>query len=252
MRRLAVLSALLLALLGLVACGDDGSEDVTTTTEAADDSVPEQPETFDPPDDDEDDDPADPTTEGVLADVLAATEQAGGGSFELVDDVDGDGLVSTGTFTQDPVAFEVSFPESDAGSGGSLVVVDDTVFSQFGDEDWQESGDADTDSDVLLDIGPLPARMLEALLALDEPIELDPEIGELFQWTSTGEQLGVNSDYGEAPATVDVAVEDGVVVSMTVDVEAVSDTLDGGTLSMTFTYEDVPPITAPEDVVAGG
>jgi hypothetical protein len=217
----------------------------------ADDSVP--PEVFDP--DEGDDDPGedqpddDSDVDGVLADVLAATEDAGGGTVELVDDVNADQSRSAGTFQQDPPAFTVQYPAADGRVGGQVLVVDGTTYDQEGDGPWVQldPGDGiDVDSDVLLDAGALPAPLLEIVYGLGEPTELDPESGRLFQWESTSEQLGVNSDYGDAPATVDVTVDDeDRATAITITVEGVSETLDGGTLSILFTYEDVPEITAP-------
>jgi hypothetical protein len=230
MRRAAGLTVLVLAVVALAGCGIGGfGED-----EAEDDPAPSGDEARE-----------------ELGAALATTEAAGGGSFETGDDLVGDVSTASGTFTQDPPAFEVSFGGEGGRPGGSFVLVDGVTYGQDGDGPWEELGPLEADA-PLLDVGAVPSQLLQVLLDLDaEPAGIEPIDGAeaSYRWQVTAEDVGFPSDYGDAHTVVDVAVDDeGRVVQVQARVDRVDESLPGGAFTIDLTYEETPPVTAPEDV----
>lgn len=205
--------------------------------------------------DDDGSSPADVRPE--LEQVVEATEAAGPGTFELVDDLDGNLLTAEGRFTQDPPAFTAVVVEDErAGQdvARESVVVDGIAYSRQDDGPWISSEHQD---DALLWAAPAPAEALRRLLQLDlEPQALTgtdalgtPEQAErTYRWHGPASDFGVLADYEDADTVVDVAVDDEQrVVQIQVRVARLSDSLPGGTTTFTLAYEDGPPITAPAE-----
>jgi hypothetical protein len=134
--------------------------------------------------------------------------------------------------------------------------VDDTAYSQDADGGrWTERGEAGLSEEVVIDIGPLPARILEALIAMGEPEVLDAETGgSIYRWTATSAEVGLSEGADEVEATVDVQADDeGRVHTVTITQEGGSDTVEAGIFTMTFEYDaNSPPITAPPNPTPSG
>jgi hypothetical protein len=181
-----------------------------------------------------------------LEDAEQVTAAAGGGTIEVTDDMDGHLTRLTGTFQQDPPAMAAE-QELGPAAGGSLVVVGRTLYSEQ-DGTWYDAGEST--GDEAMREGGQPARMLAALLALDaEPAGIEPIDGATasYRWVVLAEEVGVIDDYEGAETVVDVAVDgEQRVIQVQVRVERLSNTLVGGSTTFDFAYEDVPPITAPE------
>jgi hypothetical protein len=200
----------------------------------------------------EDDDPAALAARGEqartqLEQALAATEAAGGGRLDGIDDMDGQLITLIGTFQQGPPAADVTFEDVERDERGRALVVDGDAYAAQDDGTWIDQR-ARTDEAALLTVAGVPSSMLLWLLErASEPAGIEPIDGAeaSYQFTLVGEDVGFG-DYDDAPAVADVAVDgEGRVVQVQARVSRISESLPGGSITFDFTYADVPPITAP-------